>query len=595
MDATVPVMSSVADSHFSASAEDAVGKLLVKRVRLHTSILPVDAPQKKYHKAVHLPPVDSPVGVQDCHELCSLLLQKVGVDISRGDEVDLDKLLTTEYPPRVAELLARITGALEKKTITTDAASVVSDASDDDESDAIVPGMSTGQRTTAIKTDNAVLDNVVPVAVPYVQKDLKDPRADLTVKAPVLEVPAPAASYKKDTEIAISRIFDLGKVAAVEDPTIPADSPYHGPSVVTMTGFGELGRFGNQMLQYAFLLCYAKAHNISEVQVPAWVGAGLFGLRDRTVQRALPSVVEFRNTRANSTFTTDFIDYVKASSPTGDMAELGTSCLLASASGSSPPVNVDIWGWFQWHTSKFAPFKQLIQEKLAPVPAISEHLAPIFDRGLRFRGGVRRTVVGLHLRLGDYQSIAASSFGYCAPTTWYLEWLAKIWPTLENPVLFVASDDLDAVLRDFSAYSPVTADSIGMTMPDGTKHLRAGFFPDWYSLTQCDVLAISNSTFSFTACMMNKQPNARFYRGHYADRMVPMNPWNADPIVHRDMNKNGVSSALETLQVLYNTQGPVGVARNVLYELPYYGVRAAIMKAVLWRQARSNLASAVST
>jgi hypothetical protein len=155
-------------------------------------------------------------------------------------------------------------------------------------------------------------------------------------------------------------------------------------------------------------------------------------------------------------------------------------------------------------------------------------------------------------------------------------------------VLFVASDDIGAVLRDFAAYDPVTADMAGLSVPSSMSHLKAGFFPDWWGLTQCDVLAISNSTFSFSACMVNARPAAKFYRAHYAHRMVSFDPWNSEPIIHRDMSGSSISNTIGTLQVVYHTQGPRAVMRNILYELPYYGIRAAIMKAVLWNSARLN-------
>lgn len=554
----------------------AVGKLLAKRARLHIS-KPLEPPSppapKKIHKQTEIPPQFA--DVNDCLELCSLLLQKVGADVSKTDVSTLDSVLTKEYPPRVAEILVKLASSLDKDGII-DYGSEVTESSDDErENDATVPQLESSlpPRTPSVS------DAVVP--------QLAKPSAQLEKIAPV---PA-ATAYKKETEIAISRIFDLGKVAGVVDPSIDAHDPYYGPSVVTMTGFGELGRFGNQVLQYMFLKCYAAAHNVSEIQVPAWVGAGLFGLSDRPVQRSLPPVVEFRGTLANSTFTTEFIDYVKNSNPGFQVAELNPSILQKNIGFTSEaPVNVDMWGWFQWHSSHFKPFKTLIQDTFDPIPEIRSHFESIFNEKIRYRDGKKHTVVGLHLRLGDYQNIAASSFGFCAPTSWYLDFLAKVWPTLENPLLFVASDDLNAVLRDFGAYSPITADSIGMKMPQSLKHLRAGFFPDWFSLTQCDVLGISNSTFSFSACMMNRQPNAQFFRAHYKDRMTAFEPWNSDPIVHRDMSKAGIAAALETLQVVYNTQGSKGLARNIFYELPYFGIRSAIMKAVLWREAKNKAA-----
>lgn len=503
---------------------------------------------------------------RQCNELRALLLLKDGVDISTVDPMKIPQLLEKAYSPRLNVLLDALAAIPEGANTPSDA-SDISVPSDDDE-DALVPSIPIVGPPPLVPS--------IALAKPVVHA-----KPDVQVSPD-----APRTAYKSETEIAISRIFDLGKVANVQDPSISATAPYVGPSVVSMSGFGELGRWGNQVLQYLFLKCYAARHNIEEIQTPGWVGASLFGLKDRPVQRALPPVIEFRETMANSTFTTDLLDYVCASNPEMEVAELSPAVLGEDVKDA--PRNVDIWGWYQWHTKHFAEFKPLIQDTFQAVPEIHEEMAQSFDKNIRHRGGKKRTVVGLHMRLGDYKNIAASSFGYCAPSEWYLSWLQRIWPTLENPVLFVASDDSASVLRDFAEFDPVTAESAGVEMPSTAADLKAGFFPDWFCLTQCDVLAISNSTFSFSACLMNRREKARFFRAHYHGVMEEMNPWNAEPIVHRDMNKIGLSGMVETLQIVYNTQGSVALAKNLFYELPYYGLRSAIMKAVLWRQAANK-------
>lgn len=394
-----------------------------------------------------------------------------------------------------------------------------------------------------------------------------------------------AVSYKSATEIALGRIFSIGAASAVVDPSIPTYAPYTGPSVISMTSFGELGRWGNQILQYMFLKAYAIKHNVKSVQIPSWVGAALFNLDDDPVFRALPPAIEFRETKANSTFTTDLLDYVVRQHAPKQIDHIDLDVLSPKTPSGSAPVNVDIWGWFQWHTMYLAPFRQELQEILTPDIEIAAQLSHQFSKQILFKDGLKRTVVGLHLRLGDYQNISASSFGYVAPTSWYLSWLAEIWPTLENPVLFVASDDVDTVLRDFEAYSPITADSAGILMPSSATHLNAGFFPDWYCLTQCDVLAISNSTFSFSAALMNHRPQARFYRAHYSGLLHQFFPWNAEPVIHRELTGNIISETIDSLRVVFRTQGAKGLAKNVFYEMPCYGLRSLIMKSVLWRRA----------
>lgn len=556
---------------------DPVGKLLVKRSKMNSmqkvasgSVSPVteDLPSPNLEKAqAHS------AGVLDCVELCRLLLEKVGADSSSVDSDELDRLLTTEYPPRVAELLVRITGTLDKDGLM-DSLSDMTDSSDDEDS------RSSGSFSeSSIASSGFVEYSNETISTESIYSAGSEIVAKAEDRKPLDVV------YKSETEIALSRIFRIGKTKSVRFPDILPDAPYEGPSVVTMTGFGELGRYGNQVLQYMFLKCYAAAHNIEEIQVPEWVGAPLFGLNDREVQRNFPPAVEFLGTVANSTFTDDLIKYVKGTRLEA-VPELDATCLTSSTGIENVDAlkNVDVWGWFQWHTSHFAPFKSLIQSTFCPVPDLDVHLSKIFNNEVRYRGGAEHTVVGIHLRYGDYQNIAASSFGYCAPTSWYINWLNEIWPTLKSPVLFVASDDLNAVLRDFATFDPMTSDLAGMTMPLSMQQVKAGFFPDWYGLTQCDIVAISNSTFSFTASMMNTRPNARFFRAHYALEMVEIDPWNTEPIVHRDMNEGALLNVINTLQLLYKTQGTKSVLRNVLYELPYYGVRSLIMKAVLWKQ-----------
>lgn len=540
----------------SSRSSDPVGKFLAKTVRK------ASPPSPKLNK------VRPCASVEDCVELCRLLLEKVGADSQTNDSAHVEKLLLTEYPPGVADLLGKITGTLDIDGLL-DSVSDVTDSSDDEFSS---PSLSSSVPSPVLAKGLSELEQIPEIHL------VKKPTSTPT-------------EYKADTEIAVSRIFQLGKFSAVQDPSIPANAPYNGPSVVTMTGFGELGRFGNQVLQYAFLKSYATAHNIAEIQVPHWIGADIFGLNDSPVQRAFPSVVEFSGTLANSTFTDDLINYVKNSSATYEndetSMELGKDILDATAA----PSNVDIWGWFQWNTAIYSPFKKVLRETFEPNAVLKDHMESIFNSEIRYRGGIKRTVIGIHLRYGDYQNIAASSFGYCAPTSWYLEWLSKIWDTVENPLLVVTSDDLKSVVGDFSEYDMVTTASAGLDMPEEFRGMKAGFFPDWYALTQCDVLAISNSTFSFSASLMNTRENLHVYRAHYAHKLTEITPWNAEPIVHRDTEKNALQKGYETIKILYNTQGMPAVLRNVMYELPCYGVRALVMKAVLWRSAKDKVAA----
>lgn len=184
-------------------------------------------------------------------------------------------------------------------------------------------------------------------------------------------------------------------------------------------------------------------------------------------------------------------------------------------------INVDFSGYFQYHTKYYAPWKDYFQSLFEPVPAIKSFM----DEGVRRLRSMGKTVIGLHLRRGDYVEYQDDEiYGkvwFVAQHQWYLDILEIIWGRLQDPVLFIASDDLDSVLPDFSDYTPVTANDLLPTLP------KASFYPDHYLLSQCDVLAISNSSYSFSASMLNRR-GTLFLRPYLeAECLYPYDPWDS--------------------------------------------------------------------
>lgn len=258
--------------------------------------------------------------------------------------------------------------------------------------------------------------------------------------------------------------------------------------VITMSTFGSNGRFGNQIFQYAFLKIYAQEHNL-QVEIPKWkLGEYLFGHDDPEITKVLPEVRELSQ-------------------------EIAESQLI----NASPPLkNLDIWGYFQYHTNYYAQYKEYFRQLFQPRLEIQNKIKPNLEL-LRSKG---KTIVGVHIRLTDY------GFLYCfiAPIIWYKQLLTEIWHQLDNPVLYIASDEPERVLPYFPEYNPVTAKDLNIELPD------ADFYPDFYILSQCDVVAISNSTFSFAACMLN-QRGQQFFRPHLpSQKLIAFDPWNSDPI-----------------------------------------------------------------
>lgn len=270
--------------------------------------------------------------------------------------------------------------------------------------------------------------------------------------------------------------------------------------IITMSTLGGNGRFGNQLLQYGFLKIYAKVYHL-EVATPKWIGQYLFGHKDKPIKRQYQTIYQHNHPEFQNIFSFE----------------------------KAPYVNVDFWGYFQYHTWVYAPYKDYFRSLFQPVGRVKR----IMEKGeaaLRRKG---KTVVALHIRKGDYKELTGKEtigkIFYVAPSTWYKKWLKQIWPILDQPILYIASDDLDSVLPDFKEFNPVTSRDLF------ADFLPAMFYPDFYILSKSDVLAISNSTFSFTASMLNDKCKYFCRADINCNGIIPYDPWSSEVLVNRHL------------------------------------------------------------
>jgi hypothetical protein len=248
------------------------------------------------------------------------------------------------------------------------------------------------------------------------------------------------------------------------------------------------GKFGNEFFWYLFGKTYARRHGL-KLEVNPWMGNGLFATDDPAPGAdALPCIYE--------------------------KSEHGVDDTVIP---HAPPFgNVSFIGYFQYHTSYYAPDQEYLRGLFPPRPEIA---APV-ERGwkrLRERG---RTAVVIHVRRRDYGFL----YHYRTPTQWYLDLLARIWPQLDRPFLYVASDDLEAVIGDFARYAPVSAADLGPPLP------AHDFYRDFHALRNADVLLIPNSTFSFAAALLNGGLQASYRSLLPARGFVPFDPWDSKPL-----------------------------------------------------------------
>jgi hypothetical protein len=255
--------------------------------------------------------------------------------------------------------------------------------------------------------------------------------------------------------------------------------------IVRMGTLGYNGRFANQLFQYAYLRAHAKREGL-RAECPPWIGCSLFGLQTSMGDKELPVYREDKGV----------VDEMIRFDP------------------DAHHKNIELWGYFQ-DPRHWAQNRQEFRGLFQPLPFLKKPLDEAIGR-LRGNG---QTLVAIHLRRGDF--IGGPVF-WQAPEAWYLRWLAQIWPTLVNPVLYVASDDPKNVLPHFAAYSPKSTTDLNVTVNG------AEFYSDFYVMSQCDALGISNSTFSFAAAMLNAEARIFARPNPVREEMVAFDPWASE-------------------------------------------------------------------
>ena len=290
----------------------------------------------------------------------------------------------------------------------------------------------------------------------------------------------------------------FGRVA-IAKPFHPSwgNAFYVRKQVVTMSTLGKNGGFGNQIFQYAFLKIYAQENRLS-VETPKWLGQELFGHKDREINQDLPVVFENNN---------------EIFPGNGEIWK-----------------NVDIQGYFLYHTSYYRTHKEYFCSLFQPLAEI-EALVKVAWEKLCSRG---KTIIGLHLQLNSDEnnnSVVASS-------EWYKIWLHGLWETLEEPVLFIASDHVEEINQGyFAEYNPITVRDLEVEV--NLEYLN------FFLLSKCDFVAISNTAFAFAACLLN-ETGKYFFRPHFSTaKLIPFEPWNSNP-VFRDLDINEVGKSVSS-------------------------------------------------
>jgi glycosyltransferase involved in cell wall biosynthesis len=252
----------------------------------------------------------------------------------------------------------------------------------------------------------------------------------------------------------------------------------------------EGARFANQLFRYSYVKLYALRHGLTAA-FPEWEGQRLFGLDDKSCEGLALQRLSFPG------FSDEDLELWKR---------------------DDPPIDIDLVGYFQELPECWRRHRPLLR-RLFQLPPEQLDAIDAWRHGVT--DGGRRTLVAIHVRRGDYRILQREDQPWfrIVPEVWYLDWLRNIWPALREPLLFVATDEPDAILPVFQEFETIAgpSGSIAQALPDYVR--------DFEILRRADYLAICNSSFSRMAAILAPSTQKCFLPSFETHGFESYEPW----------------------------------------------------------------------
>jgi hypothetical protein len=259
---------------------------------------------------------------------------------------------------------------------------------------------------------------------------------------------------------------------------------------ISMRHLSDGGGFANQLFRYSTLKLYALRHGLAPA-VPDWTGHHLFGLNDESSQGLDLPQRTYAGFADNDRELWDW---------------------------DVPPIDIDLAGYFQELPECWRLHRPLLQRMFELAP---EHRTALDAWHDAVTDGGRRTLVAIHVRRGDYRTHQSEGFPWIrlVPERWYLDWLRSLWPTLHDPVLYVATDEPEAILPIFREFNPISLDHGGPVLE------LPGFVRDFEVLKRAGHLALCNSSYSRMAAILAPATQRCFLPSFRTQSFAPYEPW----------------------------------------------------------------------
>ena len=296
--------------------------------------------------------------------------------------------------------------------------------------------------------------------------------------------------------------FNLKSVSLKEN-NICGNAFYIKKPVVFMSSLGNNGRFGNQIFQYFFMRIFAK-HYGHFICTPKWIGQNVFQINDPNSLRSFPKLIEKgANDLDKNNLYINPVDFFKEK--------------------KIFQLNIDLWGYFQMKTCFYSQYKSEFKE----IFTFRKDIQKILFDSLKFITSKKKEIISIHLRRGDY---GYDNF-YKAPSIWYKKWITDKGYKPSKNIIYICSEEPEIFEERFSEFDVLHAKMI----PNLDKNMYWIF--DFFVLTQANKVAISNSTFSFIASMLNEKSNSFFRPSFKNKKLKEYDPWNSEVLERCKISK----------------------------------------------------------
>jgi len=271
-------------------------------------------------------------------------------------------------------------------------------------------------------------------------------------------------------------------------------------------GTNSLGRFGNKIFAYFFLICCQRRLGV-KCSTATWEGNDFFNL-------TLGNNREGGDRYVSINFET-ITDRSEGPDPLIDIVDKLIGVLKC---------RIEIQGAFQFHTRTFASLKELF---IASFPFRDDKVESLQSK-LPARLSNFENLVVVHYRAGDYLGIKGNPLLWSYDFRDLLLFVKQISTVAPDAFFYICSDSNDYIAKFRNEFPTQSISSYDFQLDIDDD---ARLFTDYYLQTNAKILIASNSSLSISSALLNQRARLFFRPSSRSGMFVNFDPWDTQVLL----------------------------------------------------------------